>query len=182
MSAVSDRYDRLAGGFADKVAVVPADGWDAPSPCEGWTTRDVVRHLVDVHGMFLGFIGQRLDNIPSVDDDPVGAFAAAREAVQANLDDPEQAKAEYDGFTGRMTFEDGVNIFVCFDLLVHNWDLSRAAGLDERLDEQEVRALLAAAPQFGETLRTPGICGPEVEAPSDADEQTRLLAFLGRKA
>jgi hypothetical protein len=26
------------------------------------------------------------------------------------------------------------------------------------------------------------VCGPEVEVPSGADEQTRMLAFLGRRA
>ena len=35
---------------------------------------------------------------------------------------------------------------------------------------------------FGEVLRSPGVCGPELEASPDADEQTRLTAVLGRRA
>jgi hypothetical protein len=35
---------------------------------------------------------------------------------------------------------------------------------------------------MGDAMRGPGAFGPELEAPEDADEQTRLLAFLGRRA
>jgi len=31
-------------------------------------------------------------------------------------------------------------------------------------------------------MRSPQAFGPEVDAPAGADEQTRLLAFLGRRA
>ena len=29
-------------------------------------------------------------------------------------------------------------------------------------------------------MRVPGVFGPKVEAPAGADEQTRMLAFMGR--
>jgi hypothetical protein len=32
-----------------------------------------------------------------------------------------------------------------------------------------------------EVIRTSGHYGPRVEVPDDADEQTRVLAFLGRR-
>ena len=181
MSKVSERYARLAAAFTEKVKAVPADRWESPSPCEGWTARDVVRHVVDTHGMFLGFIGREFRDVPSVDDDPVAAWEAARDIVQGHLDDPETARTEYDGFAGKLTFEQGIDRFICFDQLVHAWDLARAAGIDESLDPEEVRRVLDVAPQFGEMLRAPGVCGPEVEVPPDADEQTRMLAFLGRR-
>jgi hypothetical protein len=38
------------------------------------------------------------------------------------------------------------------------------------------------AEELGDTLRSEGVCGPALEPPADADEQTRLLAFLGRRA
>ena len=31
--------------FTDRVRGVAPGGWDSPSPCEGWTARDVVGHL-----------------------------------------------------------------------------------------------------------------------------------------
>ena len=39
MSESIERYERTAAGFDQRVSAVPADKWDAPSPCEGWTAR-----------------------------------------------------------------------------------------------------------------------------------------------
>jgi len=33
---------------------------------------------------------------------------------------------------------------------------------------------------FGDAIRSAGTCGPAVEVPPDADEQTRLIGYLGR--
>jgi uncharacterized protein (TIGR03086 family) len=180
MSTVSDRYARLSDAFASKIAAVPPDRWSNPSPCADWTAREIVGHVLNTHAMFLGFIGQELGSIPSVADDPAGAFAAARQVVQGNLDDPARATAEYQGFSGPTTFEEGIDGFICFDLVVHGWDLARATGLDERIDPEEVRRVRDRAAEFGEMLRSPGVCGPVVDVPADADEQTKLLAYLGR--
>ena len=182
MSEISERYQRLADAFAAKIAAVPDDKWSAQSPCPDWDARDIVRHVIDTQGMFLGFVGEELGPIPSVEDNPAAAWDAARAKTQAELDDPARAKAEFDGFTGRSTYEEGVNRFLCFDLVVHGWDLARAAGLDERIDPDDIARVRARAEAFGEAMRAPRAFGPEVEAPAGADDQTRLLAFLGRRA
>ena len=181
MSAIADRYRRLATAFADKVAAVPDDRWGSPSPCEGWTARDVVRHVVETQGMFLASVGRELGPLPSVDEDPVAAWEAARGVVQADLDDPARASAGYEGFFGPTTFEETVDRFGCLDLVVHGWDLSRAAGLDDRIDPEEVRRVTADTEGLGDALRAPGVCGPAVEPGPGADEQERLLAHLGRR-
>lgn len=181
MSDISERYARLADGFRAKVAAVPPGAWENPSPCEGWTARDVVRHVVDSHGIFLSLVGRGLGDIPSVDDDPLGAFDAARAVVQADLEDPARAGEEYEGMFGRTTFAASVDRFLGMDLLVHAWDLARAAGIDDTLDPDEVRRALGDAQQMGDALRSPGVCGPAVVVPESADDQTRLVAFLGRQ-
>jgi uncharacterized protein (TIGR03086 family) len=182
MSDVSDRYRRLAAAITSKIDQVPGARWQSPSPCEDWTTRDVVRHLVEVHGLFLGLVGRALRPGPSVDDDPLGAWTAARDQVQADLDDPERAGQAFDGYFGRSTFAEAVDRFVCFDLVVHGWDLARAAGLDDRMDQAEVTRLWEDTAAFGDMLRSSGVCGPAIEPAQGADEQTRLLAHLGRRA
>ena len=47
------RYRRLSEDFTRTVHAVPRDRWNNPSPCEDWTALDVVRHVVETHGMFL---------------------------------------------------------------------------------------------------------------------------------
>lgn len=182
MSDTSERYARLSEDFAGTVAAVPADRWSSASPCEGWDARDVVRHVVDTQGMFLGLVGRELGGIPSVDEDPRAAWDAARAVVQADLDDPRRAGTAFDGFFGRTTFAEAVDRFLCFDLVVHRWDLARATGQDERLDPGDVRWAHGATASFGEHLRGNSVCGPELTPPEGADAQTRFLAFVGRRS
>jgi uncharacterized protein (TIGR03086 family) len=182
MTEISDRYRRNAALFTSRVEAVPADRWGAPSPCEEWAARDVVAHVVNSSGMFLGFVGRQLPAGPAPEDDPLGAWVNARDAIQAGLDDDAVAQAEFEGFTGKSTFEQGVNRFLCPDLVVHTWDLARATGLDESLPADEVAKTMEGLSGFDEKMmRQPGVFAPAVDAPPGADEQTKLLAFLGRR-
>jgi hypothetical protein len=74
--------------------------------------RDVVRHVVDVHQMMLRPLDRTLSPAPSVDDDPLGAFQAARADVASVLDDPALAKTEYDGQFGRSVVEQTIDGFL----------------------------------------------------------------------
>jgi uncharacterized protein (TIGR03086 family) len=182
MSEVSEHYRTVANAFTARVEAVPDDRWESPAPCEGWSARDVVRHVIEVNGRFFRLIDHPVPSGPSVDEDPVLAWAVTRKAVQAALDDPAVAQLEYDSQTmGRATFERGVDMFCSFDVFIHTWDLARAAGLDDRLDQNEVHRVFEKVQPMDQMLRTPGACGPKLEPPPVADEQTRLLCFLGRR-
>jgi uncharacterized protein (TIGR03086 family) len=181
MGEIAERYRRLSQAFADKVAAVPSQAWDKPSPCDGWTAADVVDHVVTTQGMFLGFVGESAPEGPAVADDPMGAWDTARAAVQARLDDPDLATAEFDGFTGRSTFEAAVGRFLCMDLVVHGWDLARAVGLDETIEPADIARVHEQAVEFGDNLRGPRAFGPALPEPPGASAQDRLLAFLGRR-
>ena len=178
--ATADVYRAYAAGFNRRVEAVPADRWEAQSPCEDWKARDVVRHVVDTSSMFLGFIGEQL-NAPSADDDPVKAWHAARDAIQSALDNPETAQREYQGMFGTQTFEQGVGRFLGPDLIVHTWDLARATGGDEQLDEEACRALLREWSPLDEAMRQPGGFSAKVDPPQADDPQTQLLNFAGRR-
>jgi uncharacterized protein (TIGR03086 family) len=177
---IARRIRRLSDRFEALVAAVPEDHWAGPSPCEGWDARDVVRHVVDVHGMMLRSIGRSLGPAPSVDEDPLGALRAARAEVAAVVDDPATAATEYDGFFGRTTISATIDQFLGFDLVVHGWDLARATGQDTTMDPAEVTRLTKQVEGMGDMLRTPGVCGPEVAVPADASPQDKLLGILGR--
>jgi uncharacterized protein (TIGR03086 family) len=182
MTEIADRYRRLAEGFTARVAAVPHDDarWGNQSPCDDWKARDVVAHLIGAHQMFFGFIELEVPAGPDPADGELPAWEHTRDAMQAALDDPATATKEFDGFFGRSKFEDAADRFVSGDVLIHTWDLARALGVDDRLPEDEVVAARAGLEGLGDNMRQPGVFGPEVDPPSDADEQDRLLAFVGR--
>ena len=181
MSKISERFNDLAGKFTKRVDAVPDDKWDVQSPCEDWTTRDVVGHMVGNCSMFMGLIDKKVPPGPSLEEDPKGAWANARDTIQSALDDPATATTEYDGVMGKMTFEKGVSKFGFVDLVIHSWDVARAAGEDDMLDPADVKSTFALVEPMDEMLRTPGVAGPKIDVPADADPQTKLLAFMGRK-
>jgi uncharacterized protein (TIGR03086 family) len=182
MSDTADRYRRLSDDFAATVATAPGDRWDDQSPCEDWKARDVVRHVVDTSGMFLGFVGKGLGEVPSVDDDAAAAWDQARGLIQGELDDPERATTTFTGLMGESTFEAAVDRFLCTDLVVHRWDLATATGQDVRLDPAEMAAVRESMAPMADQMRTPGALGPELTPPPGADEQTAFLAWAGRQA
>ena len=87
MSDLLDRYRHLADGFTARVEAVPSGAWDNPSPCEDWTARDVVRHLTEWITAFFSPKGVEFPALPSVDDDPVGAWEGVQAAIARALAD-----------------------------------------------------------------------------------------------
>lgn len=181
MSAIADNWRDVAAAFTRRAEAVPPGAWDNPAPCEGWVARDIVRHMVEwMPSMVLTPIG--IDPaFPSVDEDPVGAWHALDGAVQGVLDDPEVAKREIEMRFGAMPVESAVDQFCTGDVFLHTWDLARATGGDERLDPQRVHDALIGMAPMDQVLRESGHFGPRVEVPDDADEQTKLIAFIGRQ-
>ena len=181
MTELTERYTKIAKGFGARVAAVPDDAWDNPAPCEGWVARDVVRHLVD---WVPAFFSSTYDvgpprSVPSVDDDPKGAWRALDEWVAGLMADPDVVAREADTAMGRMTFDQAFDAFATGDVLVHTWDLARAAGLDESLDPDEVKRMYESMEPMDAAIRGEHF-GPRVEVPEDSDYQTKLIAFTGR--
>jgi uncharacterized protein (TIGR03086 family) len=178
MSEVLDRYRALADDFSARVNTVPPAAWSNQSPCEEWTARDVVAHVIGVQRHFL-------DGTPEPSGDPgdvVPAWAAARSDVEAALADPDRAGRVVETPFGTMPFEVLVGRFIALDLLVHTWDLSRATGLDERINADAVGHAYEAIMPMDAMLRGAGMFKDKVTPPAGADLQTEFLCFLGRDA
>lgn len=178
----AEDHRRTAEAFTATVRGTAPEAWDLPAPPEGWVARDVVRHLVEWLPAFLeGSTGITLAAGPSVDDDPVGAWQAHDEAVQALLDDPATAESAHDfPHIGRMSLGAAIAMIYTPDVFLHRWDLARATGQDEALDPARCAEMLDGMLPMDEALRRSGQYGPRVDVPDDADVQTRLLAFIGR--
>jgi len=182
VSEHSEHYRKVAAQFTTRVQAVPGGAWENPAPCEGWVARDVVRHLVEwIPSFFSSYAGLELPPVPSVDEDPVAAWRALDHALQAALDDPVVSSREFEMRGARYSIGQAIDTFCVGDLVVHAWDIARATGLDETLDPDEVHALFVEMEPIDEMLRESGQYGPRVEVPDDADEQTKLIAFTGRR-
>lgn len=169
-----DRYTAVSDTFNERVAGVV--DWDAPAPCEGWVALDVVRHLAEwLPGFFSGWDV----SFPAATGDPVADWLAVDATIRSGLADPEVAARTRDTPMGPKTFAEAVGTFCLSDVLVHTWDLARATGQDETLDAGEVHDAYVGMLPADEVIRGEHF-GPKVAVPDDADEQTKLIAFLGR--
>ncbi|SCL45118.1 TIGR03086 family protein [Micromonospora citrea] len=161
------------------VDAVPPHTWDALSPCEGWSARDVVGHLIETQRETLTGHGVDLGDAPHLAVDPAAAWAEHSRRVLDALADDELVGRTYDGFLGPTTVGGTVEQFHVWDMYVHRWDLARAAGLDAAFTDAELDRIERGADSFGDALQMDGMCRPPL-TPTDGDRTTRVLARLGR--
>ncbi len=178
----AERHREVAATFTARVDGVAPGGWDAPSPVEGWTARDVVGHLV---GWLPAFLqrgsGVVLPSGPSAADDPAAAWHTHADAVQALLDDPATAQRMLSNrHIGDLPLPQAIDRFYTVDVFMHTWDLASATRQDSRLDLDFCAQLVDGMEPMEEIIRGSGQYGPRVPVPDDADAQARLLGFIGR--
>ena len=178
--SVADRYRSAADGFARRVA--GTTDWDAPTPVAQWRARDVVGHLTTwLPALVASGCEVRLDPVPSAEEDPVGAWAGLDGQLRSLLDDPatEEVVFEHEHI-GRMPLPQMLDQFFTSDVVFHTWDLARATGQDDRLDEAYLAEALAGMQAHAEMIRSSGQFGEQQPVPEDASVQERFFAFIGR--
>jgi uncharacterized protein (TIGR03086 family) len=158
--------DQLAGLLDD----VPAQGSDAPTPCEQWTLSDLVDHVVAIPARFASMArGEAVDwsRTPSAGDDPAARF-------RANAEDHLNALRDAGGGAIPLDWQ-------CAELAVHTWDLTTALGRSTADLDPEVaeRGLAFMSASLTDDNRSPAF-GPERPAPEGADAYQRIAAFAGR--
>ena len=178
----ADEHRAIAASFTATVQGVAPDQWDAPTPVAAWQARDVVRHLVEWFPSLLeAGTGIVLPPGPPVDDDPAAAWEHHAAAVQDILDDPASNEITFTHqHIPAMPLPRMVSQFYTADVFMHTWDLARATGQDDRLDEARCAQMFAGMEPLDEMLRSSGQYGARVPVAADADAQTRLLGFIGR--
>src|SRR3954470_16345043 len=181
MSEIAERYERITGQFTERVRAVPADAWSNPSPCVGWTARDIVGHLTEWIPRFFSAQGIDFPPVPSAQTDPVGAWETVQGTISKALADPATATQESAMPFGTRSFAEAVDMIVTGDVFTHTWDLARATGQSEALDADQLQRMVVSMGQIpDEALRADGMFGPPIDVPADADDQTKFLAYVGR--
>ena len=171
----AERHRAIAAAFGERVR--GTRDWDAPAPVEGWTARSVVDHLTS---WFPGFLASGAGiELPATDPDPVVAWQAQTDAVQALIEDP-AGRVLSNPHIGEVPLDEAIDRFYTADVFMHTWDLARATGQDATLDPDRCAAMLAGSEPYEDAMRQSGQYGPRVPVPDDADPQTKLIAFIGR--
>ena len=103
MTSTGDQYQAALRPLTAVVEAVAPDRWDAPSPCEGWTARDVVAHMVQNQREMLTGHGADLGDAPDLAADPAGAWREHAGRVLGVLADGALVGRTYDGHVGPTT-------------------------------------------------------------------------------
>ena len=181
-SPAARNHAEVSAEFSRRVDGASSKRWDDPAPVEGWRARDVVGHLVTwLPGFLLGGTDVRLPPVPSVEDDPVAAWHQHADHVQRLLDDPSTETLVYRSrMFGDLPVAEAIDRFYTTDVFMHTWDLARATGQDETLDEERCRAIYEGMQDVDDLMRTSGQFGPRIAVPDDASYQDKLIGFIGR--
>lgn len=179
---------RVLATTTEIVAQVRADQLDLPTPCDGWSVRDLLRHMV---GNNNGFAGAALGRPPEaavwdgVDvTDPAGEFPASAERVVAAFASVEPLTGTFAvlGY-GDVPAAQAVGMYF-IDYLAHGWDVAVSIGANPGLAQDACAAVLrigAAWPRDSPAIWGPGApFGRRVDVPGDASVADRMLGFLGR--
>jgi uncharacterized protein (TIGR03086 family) len=183
----SDDFDWLAlqrrasQEFAVRIQAV-AD-WEGPTPDTDWTVRDLVRHVIEeqqwVPQLLAGrSLPQARASIEPLRDDLLEEwrlYSFAAVAAWARTDTEAPVQLSYDTVRAHDYLREQTA-----DVAIHAWDLARAIGAKERLDDELVRAVWTVFEPQKETLQATGLYAAPVPLPEDAPLQDRLLALTGR--
>jgi uncharacterized protein (TIGR03086 family) len=172
-----DCHRRACAGFSNIAAQLRADQWDLPTPCTEWDARAVVEHVIGFHEfLLLRPLGVR-SNRPKTD--PAARWSATSEAMFAALDTPGTLDRETALPGGGTSSPSRMLTALTTDVLVHTWDLARAAGLDPELDDDLCALAHEQGRAFGMGVAN-DMHAAEIPVSADADAPTRLIALSGR--
>ncbi|AMM20358.1 hypothetical protein AX769_09595 [Frondihabitans sp. PAMC 28766] len=169
--------------FAARIAAVT--DWDAPTPDTDWSVRDLVAHVVDDQQWVPLLLEGRTNAEARLEIEPLGddlalewhrhskvalaAFERADLTRSVHLERDEVVASDYlEELTG--------------DVTIHSWDLARATGAAEDLDDDLVDAVWGVFEPQADHLAQTGLYAPVVAVADDAPLRVRLLALTGRDA
>lgn len=162
---------------------VDAEAWDNPSPCPEWTAREVLGHALAVVRLVgdaaAGAETRGPGPTETAGEDPLAAWAAARDHCLEALDTQGVLRAERDTPFGRIPV-DSFLAGIYIDPLTHAWDLAIATGQPHGIAADLAAEAEATVAKIGDAIRGPGRMADPV--PGDwHDPVQRFAAFTGRR-
>ncbi|GAA3683361.1 TIGR03086 family metal-binding protein [Nocardioides ginsengisoli] len=178
-----DALDLSTALLRARLAAVPGDRWEAATPCEAWTVRDVAAHVVgDAVRYRLWLEGAPDEEVVAsraVDfagDDPVAALDRIQGALREALAAPgalDHTVAHSAGvIVGRELLE-----LRMLEQALHAWDIAVGSGTDDTIGDELCARLLRATPTI-DRLRSAGYYAAAAAPAGSLQEQ--LLRAAGR--
>jgi uncharacterized protein (TIGR03086 family) len=166
----ADKWSEVYGRVGDRQ-------WDDPTPCAGWTVRDLVDHTLSWQAKGGSLLGADVAS-------DEGTWERIEAAYAALLADPGRLAGTVPEFAEIP--KANLAAFLIGDLLIHSWDVARSIGANDTLPADAVAAtaeglhhvppdLLRGTNPLGQKMM-----GPAVEVSDEASAQDRMLAFTGR--
>jgi uncharacterized protein (TIGR03086 family) len=181
-SQIAERHLRICEAFGDEVRTV-GERWHSQSPCFEWDARGVLEHVIGFHDvLLLNPLGAKPQR-PK--DDPVGRWSATLEALRLVLSRPGLFDGSVDvppvGNNPPSRIDAARLVpLLSLDVLVHTWDLARAAGHGVVLDPELCRTFLDGLPSDAAVLSGTAMYDSPRDVPDGSGAQDKLLARLGR--
>ena len=172
-SELCDLYRQAATWAIDKID--GATNLEATTPCDEWDLRTLLNHMLETQRYFIASAKGQEASPPSpappslIGKQPANDFAQARdELLDAYADDQVLEKR-------------AMGLGIAFsDMLIHGWDVARTTGADDTMPPGLAQAAYDTIHgKFNDEQRK-GMFKPEIPVDSNADAQTKLLAYAGR--
>ena len=177
-------YRETLSNFKDLAQRVSDEQLDNDTPCEDWSVRDLLEHVIHELVWVPGVLsGKTIEEVGHTHDgdllnsDASSSIATAVDNAIAAVDAVEPRRPVHLSY-GNSTARRYMRECMC-DLLVHTWDLSRGIDVEAKYEPEVVDACLDEWSHRDLTMT--GLFEEPVEVPEDADSLTRLIATTGRQ-
>jgi uncharacterized protein (TIGR03086 family) len=160
----------------------------AQTPCTEYTVRGLINHLLFWAPSLAGGATKTVVTPPAATEaelDLTGGDCLA--SLTASVTTTVKAWSDPAAWTGVTHMGSPMELpaslvggMIAGELLVHGWDLGRAAGRDFVVDSDVAEHVAVELAKTAEMGRQMGMFAPEVAVPADAPALDRLLALTGR--
>jgi uncharacterized protein (TIGR03086 family) len=185
-----DALDGACGYCRARLAAVRASHFSLPTPCTGWTVRDLVNHVLGGQRRYLMLLAgastaevEATRHHDHMKGDPVASFDAAHAELKRAFTARGALDMTVHHRAGDRTGRELLLMRV-IEYAVHGWDLSRAIRLDDTMPASLASFLADAVEASGHLVQgSPGAYARPLPVTGSASSpQTRLLALTGRAA
>jgi len=181
---VVDLDARASVAMTAIIAEIAPEQYDGPTPCGGWTVRDLLRHVVAGNVKYVAIAegAAWARGGPDVDlgADPAATYRETFDAMIEAWRRPGALHREIVLPRGPSTGEAALFLHLG-ETLVHGWDLAKATGQAPVFEPDVVEASLAQYQSWLPPNRPPDSPFDDATTvPDDAPLIDRFAAFLGR--